>query len=116
MIREVICNKCNKRCLITTDKINDQLEFYGALCNDGIKYATVEISNKAIFTTLVRIKGSKYNVVPVKSSQSLDKKLWVECSKALSRLYVGVPIKAGDIVCKNILNTGADIICTKHID
>jgi CxxC motif-containing protein len=68
-----------------------------------------------ILTTLVRIKGSKYNVVPVKSSKPIDKKLWIECSKALSRIYVGAPINIGDIVCKNILNTGVDIVCTKNI-
>ena len=71
--------------------------------------------NYGILTTLVRIKGSKYNVVPVKSSKPIDKKLWIECSKALSRIYVGAPVKIGDIVCKNILNTGVDIICTKNI-
>lgn len=72
--------------------------------------------NKEIFTTLVRIKGAKYNVVSVKSSKPIDKSIWIECSKALSRIYVGAPIKIGDIVCKNILNTGVDIICTKNID
>lgn len=39
----------------------------------------------------------------------------MECSKALSRIYVGAPIKAGDVVCKNILNIGVDIICTKTL-
>lgn len=116
MIREVICDICDKKCIISIDSIDDELEFFGELCSEGIKYANMKINNKDIFTTLVRIKGSKYNVVPVKSSKVLDKKLWVECSKALSRLYVGAPIKVGDIVCKNILNTGADIICTKNID
>jgi CxxC motif-containing protein len=73
--------------------------------------------NKAILTTMVRIKGSKLNnVVPVKSSKPIDKKLWIECSKALSRIHVGPPLRIGDIVCKNILNTGVDIICTKNID
>ncbi|MBU3093725.1 DUF1667 domain-containing protein [Clostridium sp. CM028] len=72
---------------------------------------------KAILTTLVRIKGSKLrNVVPVKSSKPISKKLWIECSKALSRIHVGPPIKIGDIVCKNVLNTGVDIICTKNIE
>jgi CxxC motif-containing protein len=69
-----------------------------------------------ILTTLVRIKGGKHNVVPVKSTKPIDKKLWLECSKALSRIYVGAPIKIGDMVCKNILNTGVDIICTKNVD
>ncbi len=73
--------------------------------------------NEAILTTLVRIKGSDlYNVVPVKSSKPINKRLWIECSKALSRIHVGPPIKIGDVVCKNILNTGVDIICTKNIE
>nr|WP_242971892.1 DUF1667 domain-containing protein [Haloimpatiens massiliensis] len=70
----------------------------------------------SIFTSLVRIKGADYNVVPVKSSSPIDKKLWVECSKAISRLYVGAPIKQGDIICSNILNTGVDIVCTKNVN
>ena len=55
-------------------------------------------------------------MVPVKSSKPINKKIWVECSKALSRIHVGPPIKIGDVVCKNLLNTGVDIICTKNIE
>ena len=73
--------------------------------------------NQAILTSLVMIKGSKlYKVVPVKSSKPIDKKIWIECSKALSRIHVGPPLRIGDVVCKNILNTGVDIICTRNID
>lgn len=73
--------------------------------------------NYAVLTTLVRIKGSNlYNVVPVKTSKPINKKLWIECSKALSRIHVGPPLRIGDVVCKNILNTGVDIICTKNIE
>lgn len=69
-----------------------------------------------IFTSIVRIKGpTDLKVVPVKSSKPIDKSLWMECSKALSRLHVGVPIKIGDIICKNILNTGVDIVCTRNV-
>lgn len=68
------------------------------------------------FTSVVRVKGSKHvSVVPVRSSKPLDKELWLECSKALSRLRVGPPLAVGDVLCKNILNTGFDIICTKNI-
>ncbi|SHE75136.1 DUF1667 domain-containing protein [Clostridium fallax] len=74
------------------------------------------MKEKDIFTSLVRIKGSKrYNVVPVRSSKIVDKKLWIEISKVLSRIYIGLPIKRGDVICKNILNTGIDIICTKTL-
>lgn len=74
------------------------------------------MENKAIFTSVVRVKGnSKYKVVPVKSSEEVDKSLWIEISKVLSRIYVSVPIKLGSIICKNVLNTGIDIVCSRDI-
>jgi len=72
--------------------------------------------DKDIFTSLVRIKGNEnYKVVSVKSNRSVEKHLWREFSKVLSRIYVSTPIRIGDIICKNIMNTGIDIVCTKEI-
>ena len=74
------------------------------------------MNNKEIFTSVVRVKGSeRYNVIPVKSSSEVEKSKWIQLSKVISRLYVSVPIKKGSIICKNILNTGLDIICTRDI-
>lgn len=71
---------------------------------------------KEIFTSLVRVKGSdKHKVVSVKSNKPVDISLFFELSKVLARLYVSVPVQIGDIICKNILNTGIDIISTKKI-
>jgi CxxC motif-containing protein len=83
--------------------------------NSKVIHADINTQEK-IFTTLVRIKGAQYNVVPVKSNKPIHMSLWIDCSKALSRLYVGAPIKIGDIVCKNILNTGVDIVCTRNVE
>ena len=74
------------------------------------------MDNKEIFTSVVRVKGSeRYKVIPVKSSAEVEKSKWIQLSKVISRLYVSVPIKKGSIICKNILNTGLDINCTKDI-
>ena len=74
------------------------------------------MDKKEIFTSVVRVKGSeRYKVVPVKSSAEVEKSKWIQLSKVISRLYVSVPIKKGSIICKNILNTGLDIICTRDI-
>lgn len=71
---------------------------------------------KEVFTSLVRVKGdNRYRVVSIKSNQEVDKKLFIDFSKVLGRIYVGTPIDIGDIVCSNILNTGVDIICTREI-
>ena len=72
--------------------------------------------NKGIFTSVVRVKGSdKYKVVPVRSSEKVDINAWVELSKVLGRIYVSTPMNVGDIICKNILNMGIDIICTRDL-
>ncbi|WP_244834168.1 DUF1667 domain-containing protein [Clostridium sp. BJN0001] len=69
-----------------------------------------------IFTSVVRVKGNdKYKIVPVKSSKKMRLSLWKEVSKVLSRIYVSTPIESGSIICKNILNTGIDIIAVKNI-
>ncbi|NRV72093.1 CxxC motif-containing protein [Clostridium beijerinckii] len=45
--------------------------------------------NKDVFTSLVRVKGNiNYKVVSVKSNKSVEKHLWKEFSKVLSRIYV----------------------------
>lgn len=75
------------------------------------------MNKKDIFTSVVRVKGSdRFKVIPIKSSDVVDKELWIEMSKVVSRLYVSVPIEMGNIICKNILNSGVDIICTRDIE
>lgn len=72
---------------------------------------------KEVFTSLVRIKGDEnHRVVPVKSNQEVDRSLFVEFSKVVGRIYVSTPINIGDIICRNILNTGIDIICTGKVE
>lgn len=74
------------------------------------------MSNKDIFTSLVRVKGNQnHKVIPVKSTMVIEKDLWTEFSKVLSRIYISTPIDIGDIICRNIMNTGIDIVCTKKI-
>ena len=75
------------------------------------------MSDKDIFTSLVRVKGNPdYKVVSVKSTKPIEKELWKELSKVLSRIYISTPIDIGDVICTNIINSGIDIVCTKEID
>lgn len=75
------------------------------------------MNDKDIFTSLVRIKGNPhYKVVSVKSTKPIEKKLWTELSKVLSRIYISTPIEIGDVICTNIINSGIDIVCTKKIN
>lgn len=71
---------------------------------------------KDIFTSLIRVKGDeKHKVISIKSSKEIERSLFIEFSKVISRLYVSIPIEIGDVICRNVLNTGVDIVCTKTI-
>ena len=75
------------------------------------------MSRKDIFTSLVRVKGNPdHKVISVKSTEPIEKNLWKELSKVLSRIYISTPIDIGDIICKNIINSGIDIVSTRKID
>ena len=117
MIDKILCKECAKGCILDIYKYNGEVEVEGNKCGIGKDYGVKRVrDNNGILTTLVRIKGSaKHNVVSVKSSDVIDKKLWIECSKALSRIHIGPPISIGDVICKNILNTGVDILSTVNI-
>lgn len=70
-----------------------------------------------VFTSLVRVKGDdQHRVISVKSNKQVDRSVFIDFSKVLGRIYVSSPINIGDIICKNILNTGIDIVSTRKIE
>lgn len=72
---------------------------------------------KAYFTSLVRSKDPEgIEVVPVKSTKPVDMELFLPMSRVLSRVYVGKPVRRGDVICNNVLNMGIDIIATRTIE
>ena len=54
-------------------------------------------------------------VCPVKSSDTLPKDKLFASMEEINKISVDLPIKLHQIVIKNILNTGIDIITTKEI-
>lgn len=117
MGKNIVCNKCEEYCILEIKNDDVFFEYFGNECKNNVDVKEIEIvSDKDILTSLVRIKGAEVKVVSVKSSKPIDKSLFMKCSRALSRINVGAPIRIGDIVCKNLLNLGVDIICTKNID
>ena len=117
MIKSAICKECEKRCVLDINIYGNDVVVSGNECDKGDKVVgEIMKDKKDILTTLVRIKGADTNVVSVKSSQPIDKSLFIKCSIALSRIYVGAPVKIGDVVCNNILNTGVNIVCTRNVD
>ena len=113
-MKELTCIVCPRGCRLTID---DNLNVTGNFCPRGAQYAKDELTNpKRMITSFVRVKNRKDTVVSVKTSSSVPKGMIFDVMNEISKIGVDAPTHIGDVVIKNVLGTGADIIITKNID
>jgi len=117
MKEDLICTNCPLGCSlqVTYDK-KKIIKVEGNTCKRGEEYAEKEIFHpERIVTTTVRISGAAVPFLPVKTDKSVPREL---CFKVMDRAFgaqAKAPVKAGDIIIKNILDTGADLVATRSL-
>ena len=120
MEKELICIVCPKGCPLrvktAVEAVVSVSDVTGHQCKRGSVYAVNECANPVrTLTTTVKISGSRQKLVPVKSSRLLPKGLLFDCMSVINSMMAKAPLKVGDIIIKNILGTGIDIISTANI-
>ncbi|MBV4419986.1 DUF1667 domain-containing protein [Clostridium tyrobutyricum] len=116
--RELTCIGCPMGCQLLVKLEGDKvIEVTGNTCKRGEIYGQKECTNPTrIVTSSVYVKNGEIDVVPVKTEKDIPKGKIFDCIKALKDVVVEAPINIGDVVVKDILGTGVDIIATKKID
>jgi CxxC motif-containing protein len=85
-------------------------------CKEGKEYAVTEYrSPMRVLTTTVIVGKSRHALVPVRTNRVILREKLFDCMQHLSRIKVEPPLKVGDVIVKNILNTGSDIITTSEL-
>lgn len=114
MIKELICISCPMGCHLKVDVENKTVE--GNTCKRGEIYGINEITNPVrIITSTVKVSEGELPVLPVKTKEPVPKDMNFRIMEALKEIRVEAPIKVGDIIVENILDTGTDIIATRNI-
>lgn len=114
MIKEMVCIVCPMGCHLKID--TDTLEVTGNTCPRGPIYAKEELTApKRVITSTVKIEGGIHNRLPVKTSTSIPKELNFKCMELLNDIVVKAPVKHGQVIIKNVLGTGADIIACRNM-
>jgi CxxC motif-containing protein len=89
----------------------------GNTCKRGETYGINEIKNPVrVVTTTVKIDGGTHAVLPVKTKNPIPKDLNFKCIEILNNITLKAPVKMGDIVVKNILDTGVDIVTSREME
>ena len=105
------CIMCPMGCSLTVTKTKNGYEVSGNTCARGETFGKEEITSpKRIVTSLIR---TSKGVTSVKTSAPIPKKLIFNVMKEIDKVEVK-NAKIGDIVIKNVLNTGADVVVTKN--
>lgn len=83
----------------------------GNTCNRGDTYARKELTNpERTLTCTVAVAGSNRSVVSAKTAGEVPKAKLLDCMQEVRRLTVKAPLHAGDVLIKDILHTGVDLI------
>ena len=115
MKKELICIVCPMGCHLEVDVDNDYA-VTGNECKRGIAYGKKELTNPTrTITSTVKIKGGIYSRIPIKTDKEISKNLVFEVMKLLEDVELVAPVKIGDIVLRNILNTDVNIVTTRSM-
>lgn len=116
--QEIICIGCPLGCrgnVILDDK-GEVLEFEGYACKEGEEYAEVEVkAPMRTFTATVIVESEIRPLLPVRVNKPIAREKLKECMKVLARVRAKPPIKLGEVIVPNILQTTADIIATAEL-
>lgn len=117
--KEMICVGCPLGChiVLTIDESETIVKFEGNECRVGEKYVVQEFKAPVrVFTGTVRTKDSSRPLLSVRTKTPIAKENILKCGTYLYGVEVAPPIKNGDVLVQNILNTGADLIATSNLD
>ncbi len=106
------CIMCPMGCSLDVQKTSDGYKVTGNNCLRGEKFAKEEMTApKRIVTALVH---TDRGVTSVKTSKPIDKNKIFDVLNEIDKIHLK-NAKIGQILIKNIQNTGADIVVTKSI-
>lgn len=113
--RNLTCIVCPRGCALTVTLTDDgKIEkIEGNACKRGVDYATAECTHPMrTVTSTVRLEDGR--VLPVKTNTAVPKELVFEVMKEINKTVAKADLKIGDVIIKDVLGTGADVVASAN--
>jgi len=79
-------------------------------------YAIKEVTNPTrTLTSTVKVKNSKFERLPVRTSGEVPKSKIFSCMEIINRTVIEAPVRVGQVLVKDIFGTGVDIIASRSL-
>ncbi len=118
MKRTFTCIICPNGCEIEAECEGAQVQrVIGSLCPKGKTYVIQELTDpRRTIATSVRVKGGALPLASVRLTNAIPKARIFDAMNEINRQALIAPVHIGDVVIKNILDLGSDVIVTKNIE
>jgi CxxC motif-containing protein len=116
--RKIVCIMCPLGCNMTAtiDNKGDIISLTDYQCKEGKKYAMNECKfSGRVLTTTILTKSSVCKLLPVRSNGLIPKDRLMGCAQFLAKVRVKPPVKMGQIISRNILDTRVDVISSDEL-
>ena len=118
------CTTCPSECLPTVEVERDAdgavvevRSVTGNNCPRGDKFAQQELTcPMRVLTTTVAVSGSDEALLPVRTSEAIPLELHAQAMALIRGLVVNVPIRMGDVVLEDLLDTSINLIASMDIN
>lgn len=118
------CTICPSECLLTVEVERDAngavaevRSVTGNNCPRGDKFAHQELTcPMRVLTTTAAVSGGDEGLLPVRTAEAIPLALHAQAIDLIRGQVVNAPIRMGDVVLENLLDTNINLIASMDID
>lgn len=115
-MKNITCIICPNGCHLEVDKQGDEFVVSGNLCKRGAEFAINEMTNpkRSICSTV----KTSYKLVPrlsVRTDGEIPLNYIFKVMGEINKVYIDHQVHSGEIIIRNVLGTGVNIISTSDM-
>lgn len=118
------CTTCPSECLLTVEVERDAdgaavevCSVTGNNCPRGDKFARQELTcPMRVLTTTVAVSGGDEALLPVRTAEAIPLALHAQAMDLIRSLVVDAPVRMGDVILPNLLDTDINLVASMDID
>ena len=117
------CTTCPSECLLTVEVEHESdgsvaavRSVTGNSCPRGDKFAHQELTCPVrVLTTTVAVSGGDEVLLPVRTAEAIPLALHAQAMALIRGLVVEAPIRMGDVILPNLLDTNINLIASMDV-
>ncbi len=115
---DIVCTICPTSCLVQAEwNDTELLNISRQQCKLAWDYIESEIFDpRRVVTTTLPVEGGRFPLVSVRSESGVPKDMVMDVMDELANVVAHPPIRVGDVLVPNVLDTGINIVATRHVD